>query len=383
LASQAIYLTTQRYCSSVEYIIRLRSSVKLLNLYVAKRLVHRLLKLTHSYQVRIIGILVVALLRFGLFGSATLEMEGRITLQGLIDNILFASVVIWETSRAVVLFFHRRYALQLSIKRYLLETFGVLLANSILYGAIMLLHESPQEILAVKPIYLLYGFLYTFLFGVLVAAFYELLFYMEAWKKATQEAEELKKINLMVQLESLKNQVKPHFLFNSLNTLTALVEKDPAKAVKFIAELAQVYRYLLQSNEKELIGLDQELQFTQAYFFLLRTRFGEGISLRVEVAANLKNYLIPPLTLQILLENAMKHNQVSVRKPLAVFIRNEQDWLVVSNSLQPKRGLVLSNGMGLTNIAAKYRILNQPEIIILKEPHFFTVKVPLIKTDFA
>ncbi|PSR56036.1 histidine kinase [Adhaeribacter arboris] len=341
------------------------------------------MKLTHSYQIRIIGILVVALLRFGLFGSATLEMEGRITLQGLIDNILIASVIIWETSRAVVLFFHRRYALQLSVKRYILETFGVLSANGILYGVIMLLHESPQEILAVKPIFLLYGFLYTFLFGVLVAAFYELLFYMDAWKKATQEAEELKKINLMAQLESLKNQVKPHFLFNSLNTLTALVEKDSVQAVKFIAELAQVYRYLLQSSEKELIGLDQELQFTQAYFFLLRTRFGEGITLKMQVAENLMNCLIPPLTLQILLENAMKHNQVSVRKPLDVIIQSEQDWLVISNNLQPKRGTVLSNGMGLTNITAKYKILNQPEVIILKEPNCFTVKVPLIKAQAA
>ncbi|WP_147275778.1 sensor histidine kinase [Adhaeribacter pallidiroseus] len=341
------------------------------------------MKLTHSYQIRIIGIMVVALLRFGLFGSATLEMEGKITLQGLLDNILLASVVIWETSRAVVLFFHRRYALQLSVKRYFLELLGVLLANAILYGALMLLHESPQEILAVKPIFLLYGFLYTFLFGVLVAAFYELLFYMEAWKKATQEAEELKKINLIAQLESLKNQVKPHFLFNSLNTLTALVETDSAKAVKFIAELAQVYRYLLQSNEKELIGLDQELQFTQAYFFLLRTRFGEGISLGIDVAENLKNYLIPPLTLQILLENAMKHNQVSVRKPLTVSIRSEQDWLVVRNNFQPKRGQVLTNKVGLANIAAKYKILDQPAIIITQEPESFTVKVPLIKAETA
>jgi LytS/YehU family sensor histidine kinase len=150
--------------------------------------------------------------------------------------------------------------------------------------------------------------------------------------------------------------------------------------VKFIAELAQVYRYLLQSNEKELIALEQELQFTQAYFFLLRTRFGEGISLQIEVAESLQNCLIPPLTLQILLENAVKHNQVSVRKPLMVTIRGEAgEWLVVSNNLQPKRVAAPSSGMGLANIAAKYKILNQPEVVILKEAEAFTVKVPLIK----
>jgi LytS/YehU family sensor histidine kinase len=243
----------------------------------------------------------------------------------------------------------------------------------------VLIHEGFQVFSKVNPLYLTYGLFYTFLYGVLVAAFYEFLFYMEAWKIATQEAEELKKINLQVQLESLKNQVKPHFLFNSLNTLTALVEKDQAQAVKFIAELAQVYRYLLQSNEKELIALAQELQFTKAYFFLLRTRFGEGISLQIEVEESLQNCLIPPLTLQILVENAMKHNQVSVRKPLYVTIRSEAaKWLVVSNNLQLKRVAAPSSGMGLSNIAAKYKILNQPDILIYKEADSFTVKVPLI-----
>lgn len=322
----------------------------------------------------------MAVLRFGLFGTINFGMEGSITLQGVLDNILLASVLIWETSRAVVLYFHRRYALShLSTTRFGLEALALLIANGIWYSLQVIVHEGIQVFEKVNPLFLLYGLFYTFLYGVLVAAFYELLFYMEAWKKATQEAEELKKINLMVQLESLKNQVKPHFLFNSLNTLTALVEKDAAKAVKFISELAQVYRYLLQSNEKELIALDQELQFTQAYFFLLRTRFGEAISLQIDVAESLHNCLLPPLTLQILVENAMKHNQVSVRKPLAVTIRGEGgEWLVISNNLQPKRVAAPSNGMGLSNIAAKYKLLNQPDVIIIKEADSFTVKVPLL-----
>ncbi|QMU29157.1 sensor histidine kinase [Adhaeribacter radiodurans] len=338
------------------------------------------MKLTQSYWIRLIGIIILALLRFGLFGSVNFAMEGAITWQWIIDNTLIPAVIIWETSRLVVVYFHRWYALKPSTKRFTLEVLAVLGGNAVLFTGTMLLHESPKELLAVNPFFLFYGYMYTFLYGVLVAAFYELLFYMEAWKIATQEAEELKKINLLIQLESLKNQVKPHFLFNSLNTLTALVEKDQAQAVKFIAELAQVYRYLLQSNEKGLIALDQELQFTQAYYFLLRTRFGEGISLKVEVTDSVHDCLIPPLTLQILLENAMKHNQVSVRKPLVVSIQNEaEEWLVVSNNLQLKRVAASSTGMGLANIAAKYKILHQPDIIILHEENNFTVKVPLLK----
>jgi LytS/YehU family sensor histidine kinase len=218
------------------------------------------------------------------------------------------------------------------------------------------------------------------LYGVLIAAFYELLFFMGAWQKATQETEELKKINLQVQLESLKNQVKPHFLFNSLNTLTGLVEKDAARAVKFIAELSNVYRYLLQSNEKEVVPLAQELQFTQAYVFLLQTRFGAGLSLQVDVPEPFALDLVPPLTLQLLVENAVKHNQVSVRKPLQVCITATDSFLTVQNNKQLKRSAA-STGMGLSNIAAKYRLLNQPDIIILDEESRFTVKVPLIKHE--
>jgi hypothetical protein len=312
-------------------------------------------------------------------------MEGSISLGNVLNNIFLASVFIWEISRLVVVYFHRRFGLsQLSPQRFFLETLGIFLANGFFYAGQLTITEGVAVFQSVNPLFLLYGLFYTFLFGVLVAAFYEFLFYMEAWKKATQEAEELKKINLMIQLESLKNQVKPHFLFNSLNTLTALVEKDTNQAVKFISELAQVYRYLLQSNEKELIPLNQELQFTQAYFFLLRTRFGEGISMEVEIAESLQNCLIPPLTLQILVENAMKHNQVSARKPLTVTIRSEAGaWLEVRNNLQPKRVAAPSSGMGLSNIAAKYKILNQPDIQVLKEADYFLVKVPLINPTSA
>jgi LytS/YehU family sensor histidine kinase len=254
----------------------------------------------------------------------------------------------------------------------------IFFVNAVFYALTMVyvvLVEVPQ----VPPLaFMLFGFFDRFLYGMLVAAFYELLVFMEAWRKATQEAEQLKKVNLMVQLESLKNQVKPHFLFNSLNTLTGLVEKDVPRAVKFIGELSKVYRYLLQSNEKELIQLSHELQFTQAYFFLLQTRFGTGISLQVNIEEPYHQHLVPPLTLQLLVENAVKHNQVSASKPLKVEIGCEDGTLVVQNNRQPKRAAA-SHGMGLSNISAKYKLLNQPDLFILNEEYRFTVKVPLIK----
>jgi sensor histidine kinase YesM len=300
------------------------------------------------------------------------------------NNVGFSvltAVLIWEGTRAVVVYYNRYSSLgKLSGKRFALEALLVLSVNGITYmGTMVLVFGLSLEIDGPWQ-YLVFGLFDRFLYGLLVAAFYELLLFMEAWKKAVQEAEGLKKINVMVQLDSLKNQVKPHFLFNSLNTLTALVEKDTAAAVMFIAQLSKVYRYLLQSNEKELISLGQELEFNRAYFFLLQTRFGEGLCYHVNVADEYLSCLIPPLTLQMLVENAVKHNQVSVRKPLQIHITVEEgNRLVVQNNLQPKRMAVASNGLGLSNIAAKFHLLNQPEVIILHQAMDFIVKVPILK----
>ncbi|RIV24026.1 histidine kinase [Fibrisoma montanum] len=337
------------------------------------------MRFIHDIRIRAGGILVIALLRFGLMAMEV--WQGNVPVLLVVDNTLVAALLIWESSRAVVLYTHRRYPLSdLSGRRFGREALLLLLVIGLIYGVRMAVF-SYFFTYAQGPLLLhLFGLFYTCLYGLLAAGFYELLIYMDAWQKANQEAEQLKKANLISQLDSLKNQVKPHFLFNSLNTLTALVEKDTEQAVKFIAELSKVYRYLLQSNEKELISLANELQFTQAYFFLLQTRFGPGISLTVSQADTYADCLIPPLTLQMLVENAVKHNQVSISKPLHVSIDSPDGrWLWVTNNVQQKRVSVPTTGTGLANIATKYKLLNQPNVEVLAEPTRFTVKVPLIQ----
>jgi hypothetical protein len=337
------------------------------------------MQLVNDVRVRVIGILVVATLRLGLM--LDIWTGQPLNWWGILENTLLAAICIWEASRAVVVFTHR----QLPLNRFTSGRFGreallLLLVLGGLYSAWMVIYRNFVEVVRVPLFYYVFGLFYTYLYGLLVAGFYELLFYMDAWQKANREAEELKKANLSSQLDSLKNQVKPHFLFNSLNTLTALVEKDTAQAVKFIAELSKVYRYLLQSNEKELISLASELQFTQAYFFLLETRFGAGITMSITNVEPFEHYLIPPLTLQMLLENAVKHNQVSISKPLTVCIGVEDSqWLTVTNNVQKKRVNVPTNGLGLTNITTKYKLMNQPDIEVLTDDSYFTVKVPLIQ----
>lgn len=225
-----------------------------------------------------------------------------------------------------------------------------------------------------------YNTIVVLFFVYIAAGIYEILFYFSKWQESVKEAEQLKKANLQTQLDSLKSQVSPHFLFNSLNTLSSLIEDDQKKAVQFVNELSRVYRYLLQSNEKALITVQEELTFIEAYFFLLKTRFDQGISMEVEVADVLLQKMLPPLTLQLLVENAVKHNVIAAGKPLQIRIHSaDQHWLTVTNNFQKKTVNVASNGLGLSNISAKFRLLNQPGLKVYQDEHHFSVSVPLIQ----
>lgn len=193
-------------------------------------------------------------------------------------------------------------------------------------------------------------------------------------------SERLEKENLEAQFRSLKDQVNPHFLFNSLNSLSSLIRLDPEKAEEFVEELSAVYRYLLRSNEQELILLEDELRFIQSYLVLLKTRFGEGFSINFRIFPEHADWLIPPLTLQLLVENAVKHNVISAHKPLVVEIfTTESDRLHVHNNFQKKSRSVQSSKVGLANIQNKFKLLRQPEPEIEQTENEFKVIVPLIK----
>ena len=208
---------------------------------------------------------------------------------------------------------------------------------------------------------------------------------MKKWRENQLEKEQLEKINVQSQLESLKNQVNPHFLFNSLNSLSSLIDEEPEKAEQFVDEMAKVYRYLLQTNEDVLTTLDTELGFIQSYYHLLKTRYGAGIQLTVDVASQSRTFQLPPLTLQMLVENAVKHNVIHVGKPLLIEIKTtDADQLLVRNNRQRRTGgRIVSNQVGLSNIAAKYRLLAQTDPLVLADDEYFTVTLPLLKSVTA
>lgn len=206
-----------------------------------------------------------------------------------------------------------------------------------------------------------------------------------AMQKKEAEVEFLREENLRSQYEALKNQVNPHFLFNSFSTLISLIEEKPEMAQRFVQMLSNVYRYVLFCQDKELVLLSSEIEFVQAYMFLLKNRFENAIDVAVSIPEKYYSYSIVPLSLQILLENVIKHNIVSEKKPMQIQITYHEDtgYLTVSNTLQRKNTFQESTKLGLKNIINRYKFFSDKEIIIEDGPHFFTVYLPLIEGHYG
>jgi LytS/YehU family sensor histidine kinase len=176
----------------------------------------------------------------------------------------------------------------------------------------------------------------------------------------------------------LQAQINPHFLFNSLNTLSSLVYEDADRSAEFIRRLSDVYRHVLDARQKDLISLREELSFIESFIFLLELRFENKLKIDVRIDENLLDHKIAPLTLQMLIENAVKHNIVSDSKPLSVDIFNDDDHIVVKNPLQEKVVKEKGNNMGLRNISSRYMALCGKEVGIYNTDGAFTVKIPII-----
>ena len=216
------------------------------------------------------------------------------------------------------------------------------------------------------------------LINLMFYVFLHLLYQSYQNQRVGIELERTKADNLSAQYELLKQQVNPHFLFNSLNTLKYMVESDDAHTVKFILKLSDFYRFTLESRKQNLIRLAEELEILNAYIFLLKARFEDGIDLLVTISDDHHQSLIPPFTLQLLVENCIKHNVVSLDHPLQIRLYSENDLIVVENKLQPKKTPESSMGVGLENINQRYIHLLDKKIEINATETLFKVKLPVI-----
>ena len=208
-------------------------------------------------------------------------------------------------------------------------------------------------------------------------AFGAVFFFYSQWAEALQRVQKLKEEKLIFQYETLKSQVNPHFLFNSLNSLSSLVRKDPDLSEQYIQKLSTIYRYILENDNKELVPLSAEIEFVQNYFFLQKIRDEEKIELKIELNRS-ENIEVLPVSLQLLVENALKHNSATRKNPLEITIHFEgMDKIVVRNNLQKKSQLSGSSKIGLKNLKERSRLTLNREIEIQETADEFVVKIPV------
>lgn len=219
---------------------------------------------------------------------------------------------------------------------------------------------------------------------VLISLFLHGRAFLLSWRASDLEAARLQKAEAEARYEALRNQVNPHFLFNSLNVLSGLLYTDVELADEFIQQLSRNYRYVLETRNREMVSLEEEMQAIDTFLFLAETRFREKLEVDIAVPVeDRKRFNMAPLSLQMLVENAIKHNEISQAKPLQVQIKLEEDWLIVSNNYQPKQHRGESLGVGLDNIQRRYRYLTEQEVVVKQKDGIFEVHLPLLKNEAA
>ena len=207
---------------------------------------------------------------------------------------------------------------------------------------------------------------------------YHIVYYYNAYQKQKLKEQKVIAGTASAQFESLKNQIDPHFLFNSLNVLTSLIEENPHSAQRFTVSLSKIYRYVLEQKDKELVTVEEELKFAKTYMNLLKMRFENSIVFHLPENYDNPDAKVVPLSLQLLLENTIKHNTVSEQKPLEITITIEDNVLVVKNNLQKKEVLQTRKGVGLQNIVNRYAILTNRKVLVDETQTYFAVKLPIL-----
>lgn len=299
-----------------------------------------------------------------------------------LGTITMVTLCTWEGSRMLEKLFDKRLTTARNKIRVLVLFFAAagalttILTSAIVLLVSMVLHKhSFTEALMPLKLNLIYAWLANLLFHLLNAV----LFYFTEYKNKLLEAEELKRMTTQAELQLVKSQINPHFLFNNLNVLSALVMKNNNEANRFIEEFSKVFRYILNNHDKELVDVKTELNYIKPYIFLLQKRFAEGLHIEVNIPEDRERFYIIPASLQMLIENAIKHNVVSKTRPLHIDVHvNGNNTIIVSNNLQPRESADSSTKIGLSNIMKRYLLVSGREVKVHKDEEVFTVTLPLL-----
>lgn len=296
---------------------------------------------------------------------------------------LFITSVIWVGNRYIMIYSRKRYPLFNEVRRrlYFQSALMVLftLVSNISLGRLFQNIYNKDKIYSLADI-IIHSNSAALFCTIMVIAVYESIYFMNQLRNSVEETEKLKRESLSAELNALKTQVNPHFLFNNLNTLASLIPEDPKLAVDFVKQLSKLYRHILEVKDEQSILLKDELDVMKAYAFLLQTRFGGNLEVKIDVPDAKLNKKVVPLSLQILMENAIKHNIVSSDKPLKINVAAENGKLVVSNNLQKKNQVNESTGIGLENIRNRYKLFGNGQVEVVDSGSSFTVSIPLLES---
>lgn len=336
---------------------------------------------------RIIGIPVTGVLG-GILGH---ESMGDTSVPVFLLNSVIIAFIIWQGNRWMVLRMRNWFPAYSDTPKRIAAQFTIGLAGSFIVLAgycytfsVLIMDITPEnDSMWWGSIFISLGM------TVFISVIYECVYFFSMWKTSIVEAEELKRQQVISQFETLKSQVNPHFLFNSLNTLSGLIEENPERAVNFVQELSKVYRHILNTRDKDTISLEEEMRFLHSYLFLLKMRFGDNLITEIQVDNKLNNMQLPALAVQQLVENAIKHNVIATGRQLYLTITTgsdahlngeaEQDKLTVENNIQKKISVEPSSGFGLESIRHRFHLLGGSDIQVTENERMFRVSIPLLQ----
>jgi two-component system, LytTR family, sensor kinase len=326
---------------------------------------------------RLIGIPVGSVFFMLLYSYDELT-SWQVVLRELSVSFSF-TFTLWEGNRAIVMYMRKLYPhndqtarrLMVQTPLSIIYTFACtwLIAHAFAQFDVLVCDHGEWPLMA----------LFNLIPTIFVISVYEGAYFFEEWKKNFQRSEALAKENIRSQFQALKSQLDPHFLFNSLNTLSALIDPKNKDAQNYLEQLSDVYRYVLLSKQKETVTLREELDFVHAYIYLNKTRYRDNLLVQNDIPEEVMEQRVAPLSLQILVENALKHNVISKDKPLTLSIlADRHGYIVVENNIQKKNILERSTKTGLENIVNRYALLTARQVEISSTSDLFSVRLPLI-----
>lgn len=333
-------------------------------------------------MVKLIGIPVLGLFIPNISGLITNHLYSYPWLLVHYAYFTFLSFTIWQGNVWLMHFIRKKYIW--SFQQYHKIIVSLFLVNIVYSGAISLLLLTIWKTFSREPAGHEGPMINAMLIIIIAACFitniYEIIFLNREREDSRSTVERLNIAKAQAELEALKNQIDPHFIFNSLNTLSFLITRDPQNARLYNDTLAKVYRYILSNKEKDLVLLKEEIEFISNYFYLLKIRFGDAINMIIEITdLASEDFLIPPISMQALVENAIKHNEFNDKIPLSINVSISANYAIVKNVINSRTYAAPTSRIGLGNLDNRYKLITKRNIIIENNFKTFTVKLPIIK----